>query len=227
MLTPRDKRLIIHLGYHKQLSHRQMGLLEFPSSKHHLEYSYQSLQSRIRKVFLAENIFSNPLYLDLEEGKRTPIYKLDKNGRKLFELLTTEKCSYTNFNYRYTPHLLQVNDILVELKRKEIIGMNDFIIEHKTDFNVIDVLVDLKKMYLAIEVDLSESDWRKEIQKQYIDYLSISLDKSFELMYYSNRVDKLREWISEVGDEKVVPYFVERNPRLATNIIKENIICTV
>lgn len=224
MLTARDKRLIIHLGYHKQLTHKQMGLLEFPSKEDHLEYSYQSLQRRIREEFLPNKIFSNPLYLDIDKETKA-IYKLDDNGRKLFKMIAGENTFETEFNFRYTPRLIQINDILVELKRNNIIGIDDFKIEYKTDYNVIDVLIDLKCKYLAIEIDYHETDWKKEIQNKYSQYTKINLNKPLELLYYTNRMNQLKEWLNEVWKPKLNPYYIERNPQLTYRLIKENIIC--
>lgn len=210
----RDEKVVIHLGYHTQLSQKQIQQLEFPS--------YQTCQRRIRECLIPEKLISKPTYLYIND-KKTPIYKLLKKGRELYETRTGNKAKKKYFSFRYTPHLIETNSILVWLKKRNIINSEQFTIEKNVNNKRIDCLIELENKYIAIEVDLSESDWKKEIQKQYLSYTDIKLDKPFDLIYYTNRKIKLKKWIKEVADYNVNPFFTtKRSPYKIEMIIKKD-----
>lgn len=238
-ITPRDEKVVIHLGYHHQLSQEQIEKLEFPS--------YHTFQRRWRDCYSpeAEHLFEEPVYMDLYgDGRSVPIYRLARKGRDLFELRTGESAKKRQFSFRYTPHLIETNDMLIGIKahnyktkksrfspQKGLIGIGDFEIEKQVGNKQVDVLVNFPQFYLAVEIDLSEKDWDSEIKTQFESYVDIFRNKQFDkplyLMYYTNREEKIQTWISEVTkkyNKKILfcprnPNFVKRYIRIIKNTI--------
>jgi hypothetical protein len=103
--------------------------------------------------------------------------------------------------------------------------VNNLLLKKNVNNKRIDCLIELENKYIAIEVDLSESDWKKEIQKQYLSYTNIKLNKPFLLVYYTNRGNKLKKWIKKVADYNVNPIFTtERVPYKIKKIIKKRLL---
>ena len=217
MITKRDKRVVLHVGHHRQLSRQQIQYLEFPS--------YNTCQRRIRESLIPEKLLKKPVYIDLDgTGKQTPIYTLGKKGKEYFEYATNEKPKTTRVSLKYTPHLIEVNNILIYLKKQGIIN-NNFSIEKRIDDKQVDVVLKFKDFQVFIEVDLSEKDWKSEIQRQFQAYEKLFirglLDKgSTILVCYSNRHKKLRKWLTQVSKGYIEPAFCPRKPEKVQEIIK-------
>ncbi|MFW6016634.1 MAG: hypothetical protein ACOCRK_09360, partial [bacterium] len=119
-LTKRDQRVVLHVGKCRQLTQRQIGLLEFPyKGKEDREYSYHYCQTRIRDFYIPNKLLKKPEYIDLEgRGSVTPIYRLGTEGKALYTHLTGEKAKMNMVSFKYTPHLIETNSIVVYLKKK-------------------------------------------------------------------------------------------------------------
>ena len=217
-MTKRDNRVIVHIGKSRQLTQRQIGLLEFPyKGRKDKEYSYQYCQKRIREFYIPNKLLQKPKYIDLEgNGNMTPIYRLGSEGKALYEHLTGDKVKINRVSFKYTPHLIETNKIVVNLKREEIIKEN-FELESKIGTKIADLKLNLEEFELCIEVDLSEKDWKKEIQKQFEQYQKMRFEG--KLLYYSNRWKKLREWIGEIYERRIDLYFCKREPSKVKRVI--------
>lgn len=227
----RDTRVILHVGYHRQLTRDQIGILEFPyhGNKPNIKYSYNTCQRRIREFYIKNNILSEPIYVDLDgKGSNDPVYTLAVEGKALFELRTGLKPKTNTISLKYTPHLIEANNLLILLKRTGWLGIGNFELESKVGNKLVDVMIDIRGKKIAIEVDLSEKDWKQQIQKQFKSYenaiqTSRTPDNFKGIIYYSNRYRKLQKWVSEVSKGYLSPCFVPRKPKVVLKAIKDMI----
>lgn len=208
-MTERDSRVVVHVGKSRQLTQEQIGLLEFPyHGKKNREYSYQMCQKRIREFYIPNKLLQKPKYIDLEgNGNVTPIYRLGSEGKALYEHLTGEKAKMNRVSFKYTPHLIETNKIVVNLKREGIIKEN-FELESSIGGKRADLKLNLEEFEVCIEVDLSGKDWKKEIQRQFEEYQMAEFEG--RLIYYSKRWEKLREWITEIYEGYIDLYWCEK-----------------
>ena len=220
-LRERDKRVIEHLGKSRQLTQRQIGLLEFPyKGKKNKLYSYQTCQRRIREFYLPNGLLDHPVYLDLSNTRDTgltPIYRLGKEGKALYKHLTGENVKMNEISFRYTPHLIETNKIVVHLKRKGYLQQN-FEIESKIGSKRADLKLEFENFNVYVEVDLSESEYKREIQKQFKAYKQ---EGSVNVLYYSNRCRTLQKWIQEIYEGRVNIKVCKRKTKSVINSIRK------
>lgn len=160
------------VGNHKILSFKQIQYLYFPS--------YHTLWRRLDKE-LKPKYLSEPFYIDVgTNGQKTALYRLEKEGKALYKDLTGKV--YTTPRWRNLHHLLELNWFLIKL------GVKNF--ELEKDFEILKA--DAYFNGMAIEVDMG-TESKKEILRQYRNYKKLNL----KLVYYSNRAEKLFEWIGD------------------------------
>lgn len=214
---PRDDKVIKAIGNHKVLSTEQIIKLYFPS--------YRTCQRRISEVLIPGNYISKPFYIDVSrDNNKTPLYRLEKEGKKLYKQLSGRKYYTPRWNINYLPHLVETNWILILLK--DVI--DSFILEKRIGPIQIDAYCKIKNRQVAIEVDLSETETKPEIQRQYSNYEKVytKTEDIDMLIYFTNRELKLYQWIKEIAISDLSPIFVARNENKLNKLkCKLNNIC--
>lgn len=197
MMTLRDKQVIKSIGNHKVLSQEQIQELYFPS--------YQTCQRRIRNEYIPHKYICSPFYINTDkEGHKTALYRLETAGKKLYKELTGKKYYTPKWNISYLPHLIEVNRILILLEEE------NFRLEKKIGPVQIDAYIPDRK--IAIEVDLSETETKKEIQRQFANYENIYEKGYIEmLIFFSNRANKLYDWAKDIAATDIPVKFALRN----------------
>ena len=206
MLTPRDRKVVIHLGFHGWLTHNQLQRLEFPS--------YQTLQRRIREELMKNDYIERKYYVD-EDGKQTPVFRLSKKGTRLFKKDTGNKAIRPRFSQLKMEHRLTVNEVLVWLKTnykqgmdRYYIGINDFELEKKFGSVRADAYVEYDIPF-ALEVDMSNErkDFICKKWRQYErEYMQGNMEDCRYVVWYSNRSQQLYDWI-EINSQ-LEPIFI-------------------
>lgn len=184
MMTDRDRKVVKAVGDHRALTREQIQYLFFPS-----EYT---TWRRISKELQPNKYLSDEFRMGINgRGKSKKVYRLDKEGKKLYQELTGERYKTPRWNYNYIPHLLETNWLLIKL------GIKDFELEYKIDHVKMDAYFD----NIAVEVDLSESETRKEIMSKIKNYEKIYKYRKIpqKIIWYSNRAKKLKEWIGKTN----------------------------
>lgn len=217
MLTDRDKRVIVAVGKSKALSGEQIQQLFFKS--------YATRQRRFRRELVANDYLSKPFYWTTGKYTKSPLYRLGKQGKKLYKELTGREYKRPSWSERYIPYLLQTNKVLVELNNI----IKDYWLEYtptRESKNQLDSLIELKNGYkVALELDRATED-KKEIQNQFINYqqeLNIySLPN--RIIFVSQRPKQLHKWCLEVANINlnIKPYFVQLNK---IEYLKEHLTC--
>ncbi|MFW6311226.1 MAG: hypothetical protein ACOC1K_03215 [Nanoarchaeota archaeon] len=231
-MQERDNRVVIHVGQSRQLTQKQIGLLEFPyCGNKGYEYSYNTCQRRIREFYIPNKFLSEPTYMDLKgNGSTYPIYTLASEGKALYEHLTGFKPKTNYISFKYTPHLIETNKIIIFLKRKGYINIDDkntsFEIEYKVGDKLADLRIEIKEFAFYVEIDLSEKDWKKEIQEQFNKYQKAfkqgkNKDKDIGVLYYSNRSKKLKKWLSQLYKGYLKVKFCKRQPKNISQAIRK------
>ena len=199
MLTPRDRKVVIHLGFHGWLTHNQLQRLEFPS--------YQTLQRRIREELMKNNYIERKYYVD-DEGKQTPVFRLSKKGSRLFKKDTGYKAARPRFSQLKMEHRLTVNELIIWLKTHYLISIHSFELEKKFGSVRADAYVHYD-MPFAIEVDMG-NERRDFICKKWRQYEREFMQGNMEdcryVVWYSNRSQQLYEWI-EINSQ-LEPIFI-------------------
>ena len=218
-LTPRDRKVILHLGYHGWLSHRQIGLLEFPyEGKQDFDYSYQTLQRRTREELL-KNKWIDREYLPDKEGNITTIFRLSRKGVKLFNRDTNKKALRPRFSQLKVPHRLEVNDVLTSLKTSDTISINGFELEKKLGSIRPDAYVKYKTPF-CLEIDLSggeiESFIKNKWQQYEKEYMQDNLKCNY-VVWYSDRSNQLYKWIDK--QTNLEPLFIDLKPNEIFKVI--------
>ena len=210
MLTPRDRKILIHLGYHGWLSHNQLQRLEFPS--------YQTLQRRIRKELLKNNWIDRRYHVD-KEGKKTPVFRLSKKGKRMFKKDTSQKAIRPHFSQLKLPHRLEVNEVIVWLKTHYLIAIHAFELEYKAGSVRADAYIRYDIPFV-LEVDLSGGETKDFIQKNWRDYEREYMQSNLECNYvvwYSDRSDTLFDWIER--KTQLEPIFINDEPENIEKVI--------
>ena len=232
MITPRDRKVMLHIGLHGWLSHRQIGLLEFPyDGKKDREYSYHMLQRRLREELLKENYVECHRLPERDSIGFTPIFKLTRKGARIYKGDTGNKASIPRFSQLKVPHRLEVNNILVTLKKANLIRINGFEIEHKLGSIRADAYIRYKFPFV-LEVDLSGTEGKEFIMNKWQNYereYLLGNTKTNYIVWYSKRADTLQNWIDEVHQSKLIPLFInppEKNIFKVINYIREQLKLT-
>ena len=208
MLTPRDRKVVIHLGFHGWLTHNQLQRLEFPS--------YQTLQGRIRKELMpvASNhdkkkvdYIERKYYVD-EKGNQIPVFRLSKKGKRLFKKDTGQGAIRPRFSQLKMEHRLTVNEVIIWLKTHYLIAIHAFELEKKFGSVRADAFVHYDIPF-AIEVDMSNErrDFICKKWKQYErEYMQGNMENCRYVVWYSNRSQQLYNWI-EINSQ-LEPIFI-------------------
>lgn len=211
MLTPRDRRVLLHLGYHGWLSHEQLQRLEFPS--------YQTLQRRIREELL-KNKWIDRAYLPDQEDNIIPIFRLSRKGARLFYKETGQEAQIPRFSQLKVPHRLEVNEILIQLKVNKIIRINGFELEKKCGNIYSDAYIHYEVPF-CLEVDLSGGEIKEFIQNKWQqyerEYMQGNLKCDF-VVWYSSRSNILYQWIDK--QTNLIPLFIDQDPKEILKVIK-------
>lgn len=189
-MQPRDRQVLIHLGYHGWLTHEQIQKLEFPS--------YQTLQRRVRELLLPKGWIDRKYLLD-KYGNKTTIFRLSRKGGKFFKKDTGQKAHRPRFSQLKVPHRLAVNDVLVELKSTDMITINGFEMEKKLGSVRPDAYIKYDIPY-CLEVDLSGGETKDFIQKKWRQYEREFMQGNLKCSYvvwYSSRSQRLFDWIEK------------------------------
>ncbi|MFP4017052.1 MAG: replication-relaxation family protein [Halanaerobiales bacterium] len=202
-LTPRDRQMICSIGNHRVLSKDQLIYMYFTD--------YDTFQYRIREVLKPAkgNYVSDPFYLDNKEGrKKTVLYRLETAGKKEYKKLTGKKYYTPRWSLNYLPHLIETNWILILLS--DVI--DDFQLEKRIGMCQIDAYCRIKDKHIALEIDLSETETKREIQRQFENYqkLYTKTDDIDLLVFFTNREYKLLEWTREIVYSDLEVKFVAR-----------------
>lgn len=231
MLTDRDLKTILSIGYHQTLSQPQIQKLHFPS--------YDSCQRRIREELRKNKYISDPFYIHVDlNGSRLALYKLRKKGREIFENFAGREYNNPNWSYKLIPHLSEINRLLIDLIQADLISQEDFEIEKDNRMMIInkegqeeqlivrmDAYCEINNKAVAIEVDYSEKIKRKKIQQQYLNYEKLYIETGLPqlLIYFSNRPEWLYRYINEVANPNldIIPFFVRRNNKEIKYLIEE------
>lgn len=209
MRTIRDYNIIKAIGDHLVLSREQLTELFFPS-----EYT---CWRRLHKHLIPSKLVSKPFRIQVNKyGKTMKLYRLDKEGNALYKEMTGKEYNTPKWNLHYLQHLVETNWLLIKLgffydnppEKKDRKNIRQFNLEYKLDNVVMDVYFN----NIAIEIDLSESETRKEIQRQYINYEKLyTANKTPKyLIWYSNRAERIVKWIKEVKKSDPKCLFVRR-----------------
>ena len=206
MLTDRDEKVIVAVGKSKALTGQQIEGLFFKS--------YATRQRRLRKELIPNKYLSNPFYWTTGKYTKSALYRLGKQGKKLYKELTGREYRQPSWSERYIPHLLQTNEVLVKLD--DII--NDYWLEYtpsRESKNQLDSLIELKNgQKIALELDRATED-KKDIQRQFVNYQRelyiYGLPK--QIIFVTPRAKDLHKWCLEVADTSlsIKPYFVSIN----------------
>lgn len=206
MITTRDRKIILHLGYHGWLSHEQLQKLEFPS--------YQTLQRRIRRELL-ENNWIDRKYLPDRKGNQIAIFRLTKKGKKWFRHDTGINVNIPRFSQLKVPHRLMVNELIVQLKKENIIHLSGFELEKKCGSIRPDAVVNYNEPF-AIEVDLSAGETKEFICKKWRqyerEYMQGNLSFRYVVWYSHKRMNRLYEWIEKKS--QLEPLFIDKADKI-------------
>ncbi|MFW6028990.1 MAG: replication-relaxation family protein [Halanaerobiales bacterium] len=203
MITDRDKRVIVAIGEHKILSHQQIQKLEFSTKA-----GYYNLQRRMRKEYL--NGYLQRWYIDVDsKGNKLALFKLDTKGKNLYKELTGNNYKIPRWNLHYVPHLIETNQVLIDIKE----SIRKFDLEYSIGSVKMDALIQTKRgKKVALEVDLSESEPKKEIIRQFQAYEDLYYHHRIPdiLVWYSNRYERLDKWMEEKSTTNLKILFLPR-----------------
>lgn len=202
MLTNRDIEVIRSIGEYRTLTSQQIIKLHFPS--------YATFQRRLRRELIPNRYVKEPFYLQTERlGERIPTYQLGRKGKKLYN----KKYKGLKLNPHYLFHFVEVNRILIYFKRL----ISSFKHEYREGSVQMDAFCRFKNgEKVSFEIDLSEKESKYEIQRQYKNYEDIQIDKLF---FFSNRADKIANWVDEVADSDLEVYCVKRENKYMRRVL--------
>jgi hypothetical protein len=210
---PRDRRVVYHLGYHGWLSHSQIQQLEFPS--------YDMAQRRIRESLLDKNYIDRDYLSHRNSRKQTPIFRVSAKGKKLFKQDTGQEALRPRFSQLKAPHRLKVNQLIIELKCRDIIEINGFELEKELGNIRPDAYINYDVSF-CLEIDLSGGENKEFIQNKWKDYEREYRQNNLKCNYvvwHSKRTDILYEWIDEVQRTNLQPIYIEQSPEKILKVI--------
>ena len=214
MLTERDRTVIIHVGLHGWLSHSQIQQLEFPS--------YDMTQRRLREELLPNNYLDRK-YLSGKNNTRKAIFRLGRKGKKIYKADTGEKAKVPRFSQLKVPHRLMVNQLLIELKSREIICINEFELEKKCGTIRPDAYVYYPENNFCLEVDRSGGETKDFIQKKWKQYQREYMQGNLKTKYIvwsSNRCNQLHDYIKKVHQSRLKPIYINYKPKEILKVIE-------
>ncbi len=189
MITERDKNVILSVAKHRILTQRQMQELYFPS--------YNTCQRRIREEYIPNKLLESPFYWQVGmTGRRTPLYRLGKNGVILCREWEGREYSIPRWSLNYIPHILGLNNVLIKLVAK------DFEIEYPLGKIIVDAVINGE---IAIEYDRGTICKEVTIEKL-LKYNSGFADEIRLVCFVSRRRDIVHEWAQGLLLKKRVIY---------------------